>query len=538
MSAGLDGSAFPIRSVLQLALACLATIVAFNLIPFEPTDELPAVAVPKRPPTAMLEVGAKPRVDGEVRVFVAGASLTAGYPYVVGNRSGYADLLGAGLQRVWPERKVSAGSYAQPALDSPKLADMVEQLLELDPSVVCVSLGSNEFANRIWSGKNLNSQNAVEFVGDRASRGRVLWRKLPVIRLGEASGAGLQARLAGRLVNSKNGEPRFGGLPVPDGDRALIVERMRRSMRRMAAACKERGVPLVFLQACYGLDGSWPWGVSHDGLDAQADRLVFRLRRGDHGGLLADVDAALAKKPQRADLHYVRGRLLRLAGRAKEAHRAFVRARDLDPIPMHLTSAIANAIEATARELDCALLRLDDALLAPDGLNEVAQYLDYGHVTMEGHRRIAAYLADKLSALGRLPALPSEWRPNFDAATTAHVQAFVPVERVLTSRLNISEADGNFAMLFGNFREAMLYWRRAFEEVVRFRPAYQEKEGMVAASLIWTVWSIAGRYDEIARLRGKAFTTRMVALHAEMSKALAEKRLDAWIWDILGDRAR
>lgn len=523
MNGGADSSSFPLQAVLRVVLVLLVVVVALNLLPHDPTEELPSVSAPDAPRPEIASLVAK-RAPDEVRIFAIGASMTAGYPYTP--PASYADQLGVGLQTVWPHRTVHSYSYAKPALDSPQLAKMVDRLLrDHDPSLLLVALGSNEFANRIFGGTALVKSNLFDWLADRVSRARKLFRLLPAG--GEArSQKEFQTRLEEWVGQSRHGTPWFGGLPVSRADQEMLVARMRRTMRRIARACQRAEVPLVFLVAVYGMGGFWPWGISKGGLNAEVDRLVERTWKRLGPALLPEVDRFLAKWPERADLHFARGLLLREFGEPKDAKAAFERARDLDQVPMHLTGQVLAAIRQEAAALGRPCLVLDEVFqaMARDGIQGPEHYLDYGHLSEEGHRHVAVFLARELARRELLPQLPPGWEPDFRRAARDHVVNNVEALRIALAPTNIAGANGNFSMLFGNFRDAVPYLKRAFGKTPTIT---------LASRLAHAAFDYAGRLPELLEGSEAEVHDRGVLLYGKMVGAVKEGTLDRLIERVL-----
>jgi len=521
-----DRIEMPIRHVLTILAGLAAVVIGFNLLPHDPTDELPAVSTPPRP----LVVGlAKTPAPNTTRIFVVGASLSSGYPYLPS--AAYGGLLGVGLDGLWKGRRVEARAIALPALDSPLLADMVEQLVEYKPSVICVSLGSNEFANRIFSGQTLDPESVVGILRDRLSRARKLFLGLPKSNP-QKDEARFQQTLLDKAISADRGKPAFGGLPLRESERKLLIGRMRRSMRRIDRVCRANDVELVFLVAVYGEGGFWPFGISAGGIDSRVDELVRASWRALDPALLPRVDGLLAEMPERADLHFLRGRLLRAAGKIDEARTAFERARDLDTVPIHLTGPIQDAILGEAKALGRASFRLDAAFeaLSADGIAGPEHYLDYGHLSLKGHAIAARYVAERLGELGLLPGeLPDGWRESFDSAVDGYLAKKMRerlfAEKFKAAHGDISTSDGVFNLLFGNFREGLACFKQAFVA----NPA----DGQRGINLIYCLYTLAERRDELVRGNPKERELRFATLYQDLLAALANGKLDEKIERVL-----
>jgi len=528
--------AFPARTVFSALAGFLLALVFLNLLLPDPSAEMPAIAAPGPSMPAFRGLEAR-RGPGEIRIFVVGASLTSGYPYQPQGAASYAALLEQGLSALFPGRKILCRPAAVPALDSPRLAELVRRALRFDPSLICVALGSNEYANRIFFGRSLVPADPRGKAEDRISRARLLFKALRRLLPGgkvKASRA-VQEKIAGRIFRSRPGKPGLSGLPVERPDRMLLLDRMARSMREMSAACAARGVPLVFLAAAHDLAGSWPWSDLGKGGKAEADRLISLYRKGRRKGLLGAVLRARRDHPGRADLAFLEGLLLEEEGRALRARKAFLEARDADGVPMHLTGPVLERIASTAAALGRPFLDLNAPLGEgrPGNLPDPALFLDYGHLDLEGHLRLALFLARRLSPLGLLPPLPPGWEGIFRSAVDSHISRTIGKESLRKAKANLCWADGNFFMLFGNFRDALPLLEEAFRRGAEGRPG---ADLPYAWNLLFCAYTLAGKEQEVTGLSEKERAALFRKIYGRLLAAARKGRLHRVLEEIMGEK--
>jgi lysophospholipase L1-like esterase len=460
------------NTLLGLVLGFLILSTMFAMI-YSPVDELPSVATPPNLPPRLLAVQGAP-APGETRIIVLGASLTAGYPYAPELAGSYARLLGEGLRGIHPDKKILCEAWARPALDSSRLVEMCERALALEPTLLIVTLGSNEFANRVFSGEALVPGNPIDRISEKLSRSRIPFELLAQslkTSAGNGKGKEQQAqeqKILKRIFESAPGQPGLSGLPISRDDQDLLLARLRNSMGRIDSLCKQARTPLVFSVANYALGGFWPWGVSEGGRDPVVDELVARYRQGKSVSLLPRVVEALTTRSRRADLRFLHGRLLQEAGRSEQARAEFDAARDLDGVPMHLTGEIRRTVIERSKELSREFLFLDTPLeaLGQGGIPPRSFYLDYGHLDRSGHAELALWLAQRLGEGGYLPALGAAregWREKFRTAMRHHQETGLTAESRRQAGPRMASANGAFSMLFGNYRDALPYLVTAFE---------------------------------------------------------------------------
>ncbi|MCA8970971.1 MAG: SGNH/GDSL hydrolase family protein [Planctomycetes bacterium] len=526
---------FPLGAVIAVALGFAMIVLGAHLFAYDPTDELPATSIAPQPHARIRALSPK-RAAGEKRVFFIGASMTAGYPYTDG-RASYARQMNAGLTAVYGNDDVFVHDYAKPALDSRELVHLVDRVLEdYDPSCVCVTLGSNEFANRIFSGRKLVPSTLLEEIGEHASRARIAFRELPTLRIADEEAR--QAQLRDRLDDAKNLEPLFGALPVGERDAALLTRRLRHRMQHMSDACRAKGVPLVFVVAVYGLGGFWPWGISGPPV-AEIDELVqatwtdFDAARARE--IRPRVEALIEEHGARADVRFLYGTVLRACGELRAARKQFLLARDQDAVPMHQIGMVRDAIQEVAKAQGRACLVLDDAFYGPGAaLPDTSEFLDYGHLSEAGARRAATWLTRELARLGRVPVLPEGWEKKFTTAAEQYVRASLPPLELALAMPGIAASNTNFSMMFGNFRDALPWLAISVPGYLR-HPELTTKIDQ-KWHLVQCVYQLSGRYEAAQALPDADRTALLADLDQQINQAVLGNRVWPWIFEQLAKR--
>ncbi len=120
----------------------------------------------------------------------------------------------------------------------------------------------------------------------------------------------------------------------------------------------------------------------------------------------------LASQPGFAETHYRLGRLFENAGASEEAYEHFVKARDLDGLPIRCMTAFQEVYHDVAARHDCVLID-GQALfhaIGPHGLLDDHLFHDAMHPSLRGHIALAQGILDAIQARealgwpGRLPA--------------------------------------------------------------------------------------------------------------------------------------
>lgn len=435
----------PLKTLLGLALGFGLGLSLLSFWRKDPTSRMPELGAISQV-MAGLQGLPQQRAPGETRVFVFGASMSFGLPYQPEGMASWARVLEQGLREVLPGKTITVRPIAQPAVDATQLSKVVSFLLGWNPTHVLFVLGQNEFLNRVAYGEELLPSRIPARVGMLLSDGgRGFFEDLLGRDFLKAKGAGGQAGGFFRsLRKARPGRPAIGGLPVSAADQALLVARSRRALDRCLKACQAGGLPLVVCLAPQALDGFPPW----------LSRIGPPPPEAPYG-------------PAKAS--FATGRRARRAGKAKEALAAFWRALDLDLAPLHQTSALRRMVREWCTTKAVPFLDLSVPLQGRDGIAGPSLFLDYAHVDLEGHRRIARYVAAKLQ--GRWwPKLPEDWPDRFrERAMAWHRDMITDVSR-RTARAHLAKNVGRWMLVFGNFEDALPF----LEVAVRGLPEHKD----------------------------------------------------------------
>lgn len=472
---------FPWLALIGIAIGFVMTVGASRLVEHDPLADLGQLGVvPPVPgslawPTGIALVKRKP---GEQRVVFLGASETVAMPYEPAGRFGYGYMLGAGLQRATGRTDLLVRADGGIALDSPQLLEQARKILKYgDPSAIVFVVGGNEFLNRMPLTQPMLGDGVIARVGDLGASAQRLWRLVDTWMRDQAllaswfaspAVAGTEGGFDLLVRNARPGRPALRGLPIGENDRALLLDRLEATIETLVRECEEKGVRVLLALAPHGYDVQPPWCSAQHPSEAGLDELLAKLLHGS----LEDVDTskrdalrAFMERSDgaRADTHHAMARILRRSGESLDVRRAYETALDLDLVPLHRTSAVRARLEAIADAASIPLIVLEDALFADDGIPDPRFFLDYAHPTLEGHRRIARWLAEThLRVL--LPDVSSgdaTWWENFDAGVSDFA-AGVSERSVQRARGVMQRTVGSYYLCFGNFRDAL----PALEEAV------------------------------------------------------------------------
>ncbi len=451
----------PWSSAVTLVAGFLVMTVVWNLLPHDPTQGLRVLEVPGG--VRGMKDWKTPPNDDDLRVLVLGASLASGFPYMPPGVAAFTSLLEVGLSEVLPEKNVDCQFLARPALDSVGLAVAAENLASYQPSVWIVTLGSNEYGNRLFAERTLIPRTPVEWVEDRASRFQVALAGAQAT-LASAEPKVMQGRgeaLLANLGDSRPAQPGLDALPITEQEQHLLVRRTQAALARISAVAADRDTPLVFCLTSDNLASTPPLGMLE--VIPEIDALVFDAWQAPSRLSLAKIEPLLERFPRRADLHFLHGQALLREGKSAQARVAFQKARDLDAAPLHRNSIMDQGIRDQAKRDGHLCWDLNDAVPLPEslGIPDPDRFLDIVHLTAEGHRDVALFLAEKLAQEGAIPPLPEGWRPRFLQACNGYLEENIQAADEVNAVARMELGMASWTRISGNFRDALPYLCRS-----------------------------------------------------------------------------
>lgn len=368
---------------------------------------------------------ARARAAGSIRVVVLGGSSTYGFPY--GDAVSHPRFLEHRLRAALPGADVEVVNLGGMSYGTLRISRMLGWVLRLEPDLVIVDTGHNEFVERA----------AYERALGGGATGSATRAMLAGSRLFGLLAAGVE-RLGASGTGAGSYHSPFGLEVSRDENRIFTLEDKQRvalafedRLRDIVARCRDASVPVVLLTQGSNLRDWRPEYLAFAySLPAERQReflrhaaLGLRLLDTDRAAEAIDeLDRALAIDDRHASTVFQRATALARLGRTLEAVAAFRRARDLDPVPIRALGAMNDAIRRVAADTGSGLVDAEAALGgdAADGIPGGDQFLDYCHPTDRGHRVVATAVASSLAAnVGVLPGIHGESAARLAAVADA-----------------------------------------------------------------------------------------------------------------------
>jgi hypothetical protein len=352
-----------------------------------------------------LPTGFQPEVSGPasqaLRILVIGESSARGDPYDPWLSVG--QILGWQLERVFPGRPVQVEMWAEGGVS---LESMHQKLADLTyrPDILLLFAGHNEFQARYQWARYPPYYLDVHPRRPETSLVDLVLRSSPYCRL-------ILETLDRQLIDAtpvQVAAPQVVDVPVcTEEEKAAIVSDFHRRVEAIATYCDVIGsLPLFIIPASN--DGDYdPNRSILPAATPRAEREAFArqfararaMEQTEPAKALAAFRALVDRYPGFAETHYRMARLLEQSEAWDEARRHFVRARELDAMPMRCPEVFRQVFrDVAARHPRMVLVDSASVLgaLSPHGILDDHLYHDAQHPTFRGYLALAQDLLNQL----------------------------------------------------------------------------------------------------------------------------------------------
>lgn len=328
------------------------------------------VSDPTAPPITKIDAVffRREKRTGALRFVVQGGSTAAGFPY--GRFASLAGMLNDRLRLDFPEREVEVISTAMSAVNSYTLLDFAAEIAAIEPDVVLVYAGHNEYLGLLGvgsafsvSGSQSLNRAFLALRGLRIFQG--LRRVLSSLRAAEGArvvdeDVTLMARVVGESEIELDSELFRRG-----------VSQFRDNMSGLLAVYQRRGIPVML--------GTL---VSNE---------------GDHWPFLSRDDGERSAKD-----YYARGLELESAGDYPAARAAFREAKERDLLRFRAPEAMNEVIRELSAQYGAVLVDVQAAFAAasPHGIVGNELMLEHLHPNVRGYALLADQFYEALRARG------------------------------------------------------------------------------------------------------------------------------------------
>lgn len=327
------------------------------------------------PPTELV-LKQKP-ADG-FRAFVLGGSTAAGYPYP--SNVMFSRILQQRLADAFPDKRIEVICTAMSAINSYSLLDFVDEILALQPDVLLIYAGHNEFYGALGAASSESLGQLRPFVKFYLKLQR--FKSFILLRNGISRSAdwlsrtfygGTRSDPSATLMELMVREQTIPlGSPVYELGRRQFAGNLRDIMREAQTA----GVPVVISE------------------------LVSNIR--DHDPF---VSVAADSLPAAKDV-FTRARALERDSLFGEAQAAYYRAKDLDALRFRATEEFNQIIHQVAAQFDASVVPMKRFFeqASPHGLPGESLFLEHLHPNVDGYFLMASAFFETLQQQGYIAA--------------------------------------------------------------------------------------------------------------------------------------
>lgn len=337
---------------------------------------------PRRTRTANPMALEIPKEKDALRIFVLGGSAAQGDPDPSFSISRFLQCY---LESTQPGRRLEIYNAAMTAVDSGVMARAAEDLVDLEPDLLILYFGNNEFIgpSGLAAGPGLSRQAL------RMKQGLLAYRPAQLL----AGMAWKRKARAGKLP-SWEGLETFSHLEINPADPMvdLIHRQFRSNLETIVRTAARRGIPVLLSTVAVNLSGCPPFGTTRD--DA-TKALLDQVGEMEATGRLEEALKRLdgADVPDDAMLEFRRGRILRALATVgsepdhplQQAREAFGRARDLDRLRIRADSEINRILRKEAEAAPTAYLAdVEQALNSGSTIPGNELFYDHVHFSFAG----------------------------------------------------------------------------------------------------------------------------------------------------------
>jgi tetratricopeptide (TPR) repeat protein len=357
------------------------------------------------------EVFPRIKAPGTFRVLCLGESSTAGFPFDC--QVPFPWQLGRILKEAYPDRKIEVLNAGMAAISSYVIVDMLPELLDIEPDLVLVYAGHNEFYGVFGSATALSMGGSDMIVRSslavqKTRIGQMVRRTIDALRPAPPETTATRV-LMQRVVGDND-------IPYGSDRYARTMEGFRKNLGRIADACAARHVPVVFATLVSNQRDQPPFKGTADGILPRVRESLEKGARasgeGDRVRAAAAFTEALTLDPGNADALYGSARVLMVGGDTAEAKRWFGEAVDHDRMRFRASAELNDIIAATAREKGAGLVDFADILSArsPGRIIGNEWICDHLHPNPQGYYMLAVAFYVSAQRIRALPAPAPDFR--------------------------------------------------------------------------------------------------------------------------------
>jgi tetratricopeptide (TPR) repeat protein len=368
---------------------------------------------------------------GVFRIFFLGASTTIGYPYYY--NASFSTLLRERLKAQFPDREFEVVNFGMTATNSFTVLDMAREVVCLDPDLIIVYDGHNEFYGALGVASNVSlgssrflAQSYLQLINFRT----FVWLRDRLVGLFGASQRAELTRRGTMMERLARGQ----AIPRESELYQAGLQTFRDNLQDLRDLCRENRIPLLLSAQVSNVRDQRPF-ISERSAHFSPEEISFWIDQPRwQPETIRRVVAAASVDSMSADLHFLAGRML--LGEDPDSALTFLfRARDLDQLRFRASTDFNDAIMEMADGYGVRVVDMEQVFsqLSSHGLPGNELLTEHLHPNSRGYFLMARAYGGSIRAWG-LIASSDEWVIPDDR-----------IDRLLWDQRPISELDERIA---------------------------------------------------------------------------------------------
>ena len=309
--------------------------------------------------------------ENSYRVFVLGASTTAGYPFTPSGT--FSKYVKKRLELEFPDRNIEVVNLAFAAINSYTLLDLMPGIIEQKPDLILIYAGHNEYYGALGAGSSESLGNIRPIVNLMLSLNKfkttqlfrdVIKKIISLFSSDENKHGTLMSRMAKEQTIVLNSPEYYLGIRQFEGN-----------LKDIFAIAKNANVPVIISDLTCNLKDHKPF-----------------------------VDVKDSNMPSAIDIYESAMTELK-NGNTELARKNFYKAKDLDGLKFRAPSDINKIIHKLGNQFHYPIVKADSVFnaLSPAGIVGNNLMTDHLHPKIEGYKLLGKLFYDKMTETNLLP---------------------------------------------------------------------------------------------------------------------------------------
>jgi tetratricopeptide (TPR) repeat protein len=498
------------------------------------------------------------RTKNSIRIFCLGESSMFGVPYQI--TANIPGMIRKQLRHLYPDREVEVINAAASAINSSVILDLAGDITALEPDLVLVYLGHNEFygpggVGASWLEKKL------PFLTDakNAANSLALVRTIDSLTTSPKKASVREMTLMQQVSNDTK-------VPLASADAERVFSIYESNLRGMITLLQQKHIPVMFSTAASNLSFP-PFEYASLGANSEGE-IISTFRNGDATALEQRLTTLYSKDSTNAFVNYWLGQTEAKLGKFDEARRFLIRAKDEDLLKFRAPERTNAILRSVCRELHVPYIDADSLLraLSPHGISDSTLFWEHVHPNAYGYYCIASLFVSEMRSFNLLPPprtnAPRQRLPfqtdslsicpvdlAFGDRSMRNLTSHWPFRNYTVTPAVLNTADDVLTGIVENMYRSIFVWDEAcyrsaehFERLGKMREAQTTYEAVLeeypynfyARYRLGSLFNLMGRPKDAIREFDAALVSNPAYTHARVERGLTNVnfgRLDAALAD-------